>query len=136
MTILYVSHRLPEVFRLCDRMTVLRDGHTGTFDHDARAAHVEHPSADHEPRTANQEPRTPNAALPTPNPEPRTATPESIVRAMVGRDLPARAKHSAPASTEPVLRVRGLSWAPAVDSVSLVVRGVILGVFGLVGSGQ
>ena len=33
VTIIYVSHRLPEVFRLCDRVTALRDGrYVGTFE--------------------------------------------------------------------------------------------------------
>jgi ABC-type sugar transport system ATPase subunit len=35
LTLIYVSHRLPEVFRLCDRITVMRDGgHVGTFRRD------------------------------------------------------------------------------------------------------
>ena len=57
-TLLYVSHRLPEVFRLCNRITVLRDGgYVGTFDRDA-------------------------------------VTPDRIVAAMVGRELPPRAARS------------------------------------------
>ena len=56
---------------------------------------------------------------------------------MVGRDLPARTAHTVMANTEPVLRVRGLSRAPAVNGVTFDVhRGEILGVFGLVGSGR
>ena len=85
-TLLYVSHRLPEVFRLCDRITVLRDGaHAGTFDRDA-------------------------------------VTPDHIVRAMVGRDLPPRAEHAA--STRGSAGARGpraLPRAPAFRDVSLSV---------------
>jgi ABC-type sugar transport system ATPase subunit len=33
VTVVYVSHRMPEVFRLCDRVSVLRDGrYVGTLD--------------------------------------------------------------------------------------------------------
>jgi rhamnose transport system ATP-binding protein len=126
VTILYVSHRIPEVFRLCDRMTVLRDGqYAGTFDHPERAG------------VANSDPRAATRELPAASSEPRIATPQSIVRAMVGRDLPARTQYSGPVDAESVLRVRGLTRAPAVDDVSLDVhRGEILGVFGLVGSGR
>jgi ABC-type sugar transport system ATPase subunit len=36
VTLIYVSHRLPEVFRLCDRITVLRDGrYVDTFERDS-----------------------------------------------------------------------------------------------------
>jgi len=101
-TLLYVSHRLPEVFRLCERITVLRDGRLATtVDRDA-------------------------------------VQPEEIVRAMVGRDLPARsARVSAPAAMVAALELKRLSRPPHFHDVSLSVgRGEIVGLFGLVGSGR
>ena len=100
-TILYVSHRLPEVFRLCDRITVLRDGaFAGTFER-------------------------------------REVTPERIVTAMVGRDLPPREARPAAAPGVPVLEVQALSGPPCFERVSLsVAGGEIVGLFGLVGSGR
>ena len=100
-TLLYVSHRLPEVFRLCDRITVLRDGHhVGTF---ARSE----------------------------------TTTDRIVAAMVGRDLPPRARGTGSRAAEPALDVRGLTRRPHFQNVSLAVRpGDIVGLFGLVGSGR
>jgi rhamnose transport system ATP-binding protein len=107
VTILYVSHRLPEVFRLCDRITVLRDG-----------AFVE-------------------------TCERRSVTPDHIVRAMVGRELPPRAlltKNARAAGAEtakPVLAVEALARRPCFTNVTLSVRsGEIVGLFGLVGSGR
>jgi ABC-type sugar transport system ATPase subunit len=97
-----VSHRIPEVFRLCDRITVLRDGgYVGTFER-------------------------------------RAATPDAIVRAMVGRDLPHRVESSPPAATDgPALEVIGLTRRPWFSNVTLsVAPGEIVGMFGLVGSGR
>jgi ABC-type sugar transport system ATPase subunit len=109
VTLLYVSHRLPEVFRLCDRITVLRDG-----------AFVE---------TCDR----------------RSVTPDHIVRAMVGRELPPRAVVAKAAQdgldaggvTKPMLAVESLARRPCFTSVTLSVRrGEIVGLFGLVGSGR
>ncbi len=102
VTLLFVSHRLPEVFRLCDRITVLRDGaFVDTFD---RA----------------------------------TTTPDAVVRAMVGREPPARVVRPATMTgAAAALSVRSLSRAPWFRDVSLDVRaGEIVGLFGLVGSGR
>jgi rhamnose transport system ATP-binding protein len=101
LTLIYVSHRLPEVFRLCDRITVLRDGaHVGTL-------------------------RRPDVG------------PADVVRAMVGRDLPAREPVAAPAAAATRLTLSGLTRRPCFEGVSLTVRaGEIVGLFGLVGSGR
>ena len=103
-TLLYVSHRLPEVFRLCDRITVLRDGsYVNTFDRDA-------------------------------------VSPNDVVRAMVGRELPPRAAHAAREHDDrrpAALSVDGLGRRPWFRNVSLRVNGgEIVGLFGLVGSGR
>jgi rhamnose transport system ATP-binding protein len=102
VTVLFVSHRLPEVFRLCDRITVLRDGRfVTTLD---RA----------------------------------TTTPDVVVRAMVGREPPARLAGSGERTYgQPLLAIRDFTRRPAFEYVSLDVHaGEVVGLFGLVGSGR
>jgi rhamnose transport system ATP-binding protein len=102
VTQLFVSHRLPEVFRLCDRITVLRDGEcVGTYE---RAQ----------------------------------ATPDAIVRAMVGREPPARVDRPAVDRAKPAaLSVDQFAREPWFRNVSFEIRpGEIVGMFGLVGSGR
>ena len=101
VTLLYVSHRMPEVFRLCDRISVLRDG-----------AHVE-------------------------TVERRHVTPEHVVRAMVGRELPPRSAREVATDASVRLDIRRLTRRPCFRDVSLSVRaGEIVGLFGLVGAGR
>ena len=109
-TLVYVSHRLPEVFRLCDRISVLRDGElVGTFDRDAVTA------ADIVRAMVGRD-------LPVRFAEARSAHASDTLRA--------KADHSG-------LSISNLSRSPHFRDVSLNVnRGEIVGLFGLVGSGR
>ncbi|GAA3153208.1 sugar ABC transporter ATP-binding protein [Planomonospora alba] len=107
--VLYVSHRLDEVYRICDRVTVLRDGrvvHTG-------------------PVTGLDRLRLVSLMLGR-----RAAEiAEQGVSAFAG-------SHPEPADA-PLLRVTGLVKEPVLKGVSLAVRpGEVVGLGGLIGSGR
>ena len=94
VTLLYISHRMDELFSLCDAVTVLRDG--------VNAADL---------TTADSKP-------------------SDVVTAMVGKSLEGSIAAAA-------LSARDLSEHGYVDHVSFELReGEVLGVSGLIGSGQ
>jgi ABC-type sugar transport system ATPase subunit len=107
VTLIYVSHKLPEIFRLCDHVTILRDGE-----------HV---------ATAPRRDLTPEAVVRSMvgrdlEPPAATTAAEAIARA---------------AGHAPLLSVTGLSRQPYFEDLSLSVRpGEIVGLFGLIGSGR
>ena len=108
-TILYVSHRLPEVFRLCDRITVLRDG---AFVSTFKAADV---------TTDDVVKAMVGRDLPRKH-EPVSTEHEVRSRTKTG---------------EPRLSTNRLSRAGHFRNISLSVwPGEITGIFGLVGSGR
>jgi ABC-type sugar transport system ATPase subunit len=103
VAVIFVSHRLSEIFEVADRITVLRDGRTVGGG----------PVADFDQPT--------------------------LIELMVGRALEETRAHAetAPASAEPVLRVRDLCMPGLLDSIDLeVAAGEIVGLAGLVGAGR
>lgn len=113
VTLIYISHRMDEVFEICDRITVLRDGQkVGTFEVDQ-------------------------------------TTPGEIVKKMIGRDLgssligKAIERHEKPRmgnggnSDQIALSVQNLSDGSVLHDISFnLYSGEVLGIAGLVGSGQ
>ncbi len=100
VAVVFISHRLEEVFAICQRVTVLRDG-----------------------RLVLSQPV-------------KGLTAGDLVRAMVGRDIAARAHehHEAGAA---VLRVKDLSRAGIFKDISFEVHaGEIVALAGLVGAGR
>ncbi|WP_084965099.1 sugar ABC transporter ATP-binding protein [Thermoactinospora rubra] len=108
-SVIYVSHRLEEVFRLCDRVTVLRDG---------RVAHTGPVAGLHRLRLV--------ALMLGRDPA------EVAERGLTGFD----GAHPEPADA-PVLRATGMVKESVLRGVSLHIRpGEVVGLAGLVGSGR
>jgi rhamnose transport system ATP-binding protein len=100
VAVLFISHRLEEVFALCQRVTVLRDGR------------------------------------PVLSRELAGLTPDDLVRAMVGRDLPERVPQEQSIGGT-VLQVERLTREGVFVDVSFEVRaGEIVALAGLVGAGR
>jgi rhamnose transport system ATP-binding protein len=117
--VIYISHRLEEIFALADRVTVLRDGESvGTRSVGALPA---------EPGNGQR--------LVTASP---TLTEAELIRLMVGREV---SSIFPPRESEPgevVLALRNLGcFASSVRDVTLEVRaGEVVGLAGLVGAGR
>jgi ribose transport system ATP-binding protein len=107
LAVIYVSHKMDELFRVCDDVTVLRDGvlvHTGPVADLTRADLVGHMLG----RRADELQR-----------------------------LRGEAAHQADTGAEPLLEVEGLTRTAQLDGVSFDVRpGEVLGLGGLLGSGR
>ena len=99
--VLFISHRLEEVFEICQRVTVMRDG---SF---VRSAPIGDETID------------------------------SIIRAMVGRDLDALFPKTLREPGDVVLDVRNMSRQKVFADISFTVRaGEIVALAGLVGAGR
>lgn len=114
VTILYISHRLPEIFALCDAITVLRDGrHVATQP------------------TAQTSPQAVVTQMVGRELQAEESETEQIIAAQsTGQSTLMR-------EDAPILRVEKLSRASVFQDVSFAVRrGEIVGMAGLVGSGR
>jgi monosaccharide-transporting ATPase len=125
--VVFVSHRLSECYRLCDRLTVLRDGRSvcsATPAELGREALVAAMLGREAAPTAG--PRGPEAR--------DTAARDAAARDAAAGDAGAEAGGG---TAPPRLAVRGLSWRNRVRDVSLAVgAGEIVGLAGLLGSGR
>ena len=116
--VVYISHRLPEVKRIADRITVLRDGETrGTFDAQ-RHLRGRDPAADHRPRGRPGLPRQARRR--------RAGAPLLEVAALSGARLPrrlARRRARARSSGSPASRATASARSCARSPGSTPARG-------------
>ncbi|MEL7471755.1 MAG: sugar ABC transporter ATP-binding protein [Planctomycetota bacterium] len=123
LAIVYVSHRMGEIFACCDRVTVLRDG---KFVATSRVADID------EPTLVEQ---MIGRRVSTPTPKTRSPGGEAAtLRSMANGNGDGPKDHT---QDETLLAVRSISSPRGLDDISLEVHaGEVLGVGGLVGAGR
>jgi ribose transport system ATP-binding protein len=110
VTVIYISHRLAEIFRIGDWVTVLRDGQmieTREVAELSRACH-----------------------------EDEAESCAELIRMMLGKVVAEKYVPRAAAEGEPVLEFAGVSTAKLRDISFTLAKGEILGFYGLVGAGK
>jgi len=123
--VIYISHRLEEIFALADRVTVLRDGESvGTRGIGRRRGN----------ESLTDEPAI-DQRLVTSSP---TITESELIQLMVGREVSSIFPPSESEAGEVVLSLKSLGCSTSgVNNVSLDVRaGEVVGLAGLVGAGR
>ena len=134
--VIYISHRLEEIFEIADRVTVLRDGESvgtrqvrGTGFQPVGKAGV----TDETRRLEARDPDRQDACVPV-----APLTESELIKLMVGREVSAIYPPAENAPAGVVLSLRGLGCAASgIRDVSFDVRaGEIFGLAGLVGAGR
>ena len=131
--VIYISHRLEEIYQLADRVTVLRDGESvGTRPvRSSRGNEAQTPSTSMRPEASrgNSQSLLTSAA---------TLTEGELIRLMVGREVSQIYPPPERGPGDVVLSVKNLGCrSSGVRHVSLEIRaGEILGLAGLVGAGR
>jgi ABC-type sugar transport system ATPase subunit len=130
LTIVYVSHRMGEIFAVADRVTVLRDG---KFVATTPIANLDEPALIQQMigRRLETARKGEFSKAPT-HPAPSSNDEAAALRSLAGDS------HHAPAASAPIrLNVEGLSSPGKLRDISLAVReGEIVGIGGLVGCGR
>ena len=130
--IVYISHRLEEIFEIADRVTVLRDGESVGTRSICR-------SRGNEALTEKSEIRNPKSAIDQSLlTSSSTLTEAELIKMMVGREVAAIYPPSEGKISDVVLSLENLGCSHSgVKNISIEVRaGEILGLAGLVGAGR
>ena len=130
--VIYISHRLEEIFAIADRVTVLRDGESvGTRE-------VAGTDDSRRFRKATDEIQNSICGRPESAGEKSALTESELIKLMVGREVSSIFPPAESKPGEVVLSLKNLGCsASGVNNVSLDVRaGEIVGLAGLVGAGR